>query len=119
MTWLTWPLRIAVFAAWFAKEFVVANTLVLRDNLTPGQDSTPGIARFATRCRTDTELTMLAALITLTPGTLTVGTDTTADRTRVLFVHGMYAPDADTLRKELEDMETRLLHACRRQGHRS
>ncbi|TCP52987.1 multicomponent Na+:H+ antiporter subunit E [Tamaricihabitans halophyticus] len=119
MTWLSWPIRLLVFTGWFAKEIVVASAVVLRDNLTPGQASTPGIAHYATRCRTDAELTLLAALITLTPGTLALGTETTPAGARVLFVHGMYNVDADALRTELRDMEGRMLHAVRRRGGRS
>jgi multicomponent Na+:H+ antiporter subunit E len=122
MTWASWPGRFLAFWAWFAKELLVANWAVLTDNLTPGQNSRTGIARFPTRCRTDAELTLLAALVTLTPGTLTLGTtvtDPAADGeagTRVLFVHGMYQPGADALRGVLTEMETRLLQAVRRKG---
>lgn len=115
MTWASWPWRFLGFWVWFAKELVVANGAVLRDNLTPGQNSTTGIARFPSRCRTDTEITLLASLITLTPGTLTLGT-TVADGTRVLFVHGMYQANADELRTVLADMEGRMLDAMRRKG---
>ncbi len=117
-TWLTWPWRLLAFAGWFAWQVLRTNTAVLRDNLTPGQDSTPGIARFDTRCRTDAEITLLGALITLTPGTLTLGVTASGDRRRALYVHGMYAPDAPTLRAELTEMETRMLHAVRREGAR-
>lgn len=124
MTWASWPWRILVFWAWFAKELVVANGTVLYDNLTPGQNSTTGIARFPTRCRTDAEITLLATLITLTPGTLTIGTTVTdgaaededVPGTRVLFVHGMYQANADALRVVLADMEERMLSAVRRKG---
>ena len=124
MTWPSWPWRFLGFWVWFAKELVVANGSVLHDNLTPGQKSTTGIARFATRCRTDAEITLLAALITLTPGTLTIGTtvadgtqkDEDAPGTRVLFVHGMYQASADELRSVLAEMETRMLMAVRRKG---
>lgn len=118
MSTLTWPLRLAGFAAWYLKEIVVSNVTVLRDNLTPGQAGTPGIAVFPTRCRTDTELTLLAALITLTPGTLTLGTAAHGDPEdpRVLYVHGIYHPDADALRTDLAVMESRMLHALRREG---
>lgn len=115
MTWFTWPFRILGFACWFAWQVVLSNIAVLRDNLTPGQDSAPGIVRCATRCQGDGELTLLAALITLTPGTLTLGT-TREEGERVLFVHGMYAASAEALRTELEDMETRMLRALRRTG---
>ncbi|GAA3514258.1 MULTISPECIES: Na+/H+ antiporter subunit E [Dietzia] len=118
MTWLTWPARVIIFHLWFAREFLIANTAVIKDNITPGQDSTPGIARYDTQCRTDAELTLLGALITITPGTLTLGTtDATAGAPRALYVHSMYSQDADTLRSELHDMENHLLHALRRKGH--
>lgn len=119
MTWLTWPLRVIRFAFWFAWQLVLSNVAVVRDNITTGQNSTPGIARYVTACRTDGEITMLAALITLTPGTLTLGTDIhyiDDEPYRVLFVHGMYAPDADALRAELSVMETNMLKAVRRKG---
>lgn len=119
MSWLTWPLRLAGFTAWYAGQLVLSNVAVLRDNLTPGQDSTPGIARLDTRCRTDLEVTLLAALITLTPGTLTMGTERVGgDRTRVIYVHGLYHRDADEMRTDLREMEDHLLHAVRRKGDR-
>lgn len=121
MSWITWPLRIVAFALWFAKEVVVSNVAVVRDNLTPGQDGTPGIAAYPTRCRTDLEITLLASLITLTPGTLTLGTARPSEGAaeHVLYVHGMYSADADALREELRPMETRMLRAVRRQGETS
>lgn len=115
--WLTWPFRLVAFVAWFTKEVIVANIAVLRDNLTPGQDSAPGIARVPTRCETDVELTALAALVTLTPGTLTLGTTTEArTHARVLYVHGMYSDGPDALRAEVGRIEDHLLHALRRKG---
>ncbi|BDZ60708.1 Na(+)/H(+) antiporter subunit E [Demequina sediminis] len=120
MSWVTWPVRIVGLALWFAKEIVVSSAAVLRDNFTPGQNSTPGIARLETRCRTDLEITLFASMITITPGTLTLGTDVVGDeQTRVLYVHGMYAADADALRAELRVMENKVLHAVRREGARS
>lgn len=117
MTWLTWPLRLGAFVLWFTRELVVTSMTVLRDNLTPGQDSTPGIARVPTRCRSDLELTVLAALVTLTPGTLTLGTvKDPASGQRVLFVHGMYAEDADALRAGTAALEARMLRALRPGG---
>lgn len=112
---LTWPWRMLAFLTWYAKELFTASLVVLRDNLTPGQQSTPGIARVTTRCRTDGELTLLAALVTITPGTLTLGAETGEDA-GVLYVHGMYAADADALREAIADLEARMLHACRREG---
>lgn len=116
MNTVTWPWRLMRFALWYCGEVVASNVAVLRDNLTPGQRSTTGIARYPTACRDDRELTLLAALITLTPGTLTMGTETTGQGERVLYVHGLYHPDADDLRSSLAPLEARLLAAIRRTG---
>lgn len=117
-TWLSWPWRQVRFWGWYAGAVVVANVAVLRDNLTPGQDSNPGIARVPTRCRTDAEITLLGALITLTPGTLTLGTEI-VDDVRVLYVHAMYSDGPNGVRAEVDDMERRMLHAIRRSGAQS
>lgn len=118
MSWLTWPWRLLGFLGWFAWQVVLSNVAVIRDNITPGQDSTPGVLTYETRCRTDLELTTLAALITITPGTLTLGTSPARHEgdTRRLHVHGMYHPHAQALRTELVAMENRMLGALRRQG---
>lgn len=116
MSWLSWPLRILWFILWYIKEVFISNVNVLRDNLTPGQDSTPGIARCSTHCRTDLEVTTLAALITLTPGTLTLGVHNELAGTRVLYVHSLYLGNGDAVREDIADMERRLLHALRRGG---
>ncbi|MBD2763416.1 Na+/H+ antiporter subunit E [Kocuria sp. cx-455] len=130
MSWLTWPLRCIGFFLWFAKEMVTSSAAVLKDNLTPGQNSTPGITAFDSQCRNDYEITLLAALITLTPGTLTLGLNSDsavspADGARpapaetgtlTIYVHGMYAGNADAMREELRDMETRMLRGIRREG---
>ncbi|GMA32995.1 Na+/H+ antiporter subunit E [Litorihabitans aurantiacus] len=121
MSWISWPLRMVAFLAWFAWQVVVSNVAVLRDNLTPGQASTPGVARVVTRCRTDAELTGLAGLVTLTPGTLTLGTgpSTAEHPERVLYVHGMYHPDAASLAHEVATIEARFLRAWRREEDRA
>lgn len=118
MSWVTWPFRVGGFLLWFAGQVVLSNAKVIRDNLTRGQDSTPGVVALDTRCRTDAELTWLGALITLTPGTLTLGTATQADSDapRRLYIHGMYHREATSLRVELRTIEDRMLRALRRKG---
>lgn len=115
MSWLTWPWRMGAFWSWYIGALVWSSLTVLRDNLTPGQDSTPGIARVETHCRTDAELTLLGVLITLSPGTLTLGTET-RDDVLVLYVHGMYVKGPAELRAEVYDLERRMLRAIRRTG---
>jgi multicomponent Na+:H+ antiporter subunit E len=61
--------------------------------------------------RTDAEIVLLANLITLTPGTLSL--DLSDDRT-VLYVHAMYLTDPDELRREIkEGFERRVLEVLR------
>ena len=42
--------------------------------------------------------------------------DGAPDARRLLYVHGLYADDADALRAEIHDMERRMLHAMRKTG---
>ena len=116
MSWVTWPVRLVVFAFWFAWAVVTSNLAVVGDLITPGQSSTPGIVALRARCHTNLEITMLGAIITLTPGTLTLGMQITDSGTRVLYVHGMYNDSADDLRSDLTGMESWLLWALRRRG---
>lgn len=112
--WLTWPFRIIGFTFWYIWALITSNYSVLKDNLTPGQDSTPGIGLFHSRSETEFEFTLIAVLITLTPGTLSLGTVTRAEGAqRQLYVHSLYSEDADALREELKDMEDRMLRAVR------
>jgi multicomponent Na+:H+ antiporter subunit E len=53
---------------------------------------TPGIIRIPLSARTDLEITLLANLISLTPGSLSL--DVSDDR-KVLYVHAMYIGDKD------------------------
>jgi len=114
MSWLTWPVRLVVFVFWFAWAVITSNLTVVRDLVTPGQNSTPGFVELPTRCATDLEITLFGAIITLTPGTLTMGMQVTDEGTRVLYVHGMYNDSADDLRADLRHMEDWLLWAVRR-----
>ncbi|MDO5633841.1 MAG: Na+/H+ antiporter subunit E [Micrococcus sp.] len=125
-TILTWPWRLLVFALWFVWALISSSAAVLRDLLTPGNDARPGIARIASNCRTDWEVTLLSVLITLTPGTLTLGTNRDPDAAgtdqhgapRRLYVHGLYSDTPAELRADIHDMERRMLHAVRIKGVR-
>lgn len=98
-------LAFAVFYVW---ELVLSSFRVAHDVLTPHLHAEPGIIAVPLDARTDTEITVLANLISLTPGTLSL--DVSADR-RTLYVHAMYLDDGpDTLRDDLkEQMERRVL----------
>ena len=109
---VSWPWRWLVFWCWYAWALVTSSKAVIKDLVTPGVQARSGIARVRSNCRTDAEVTLLSALITLTPGTLTLGTrragavgdeDGDPDARRLLYVHGLYADDADALRLQARE----------------
>ncbi len=94
---------------------VLAGTLrVARAAFGPGVVSDPAIVQVPLRCRTDLEIVLLASCITITPGTLVVGTaPATEDAPPTLFVHSLFEADRQRVLAGLRDMESRLLRATR------
>lgn len=105
--------RIASFTVYFAKEFVLANLIVLWEILTPRPRARPAIIELPLRCRRPVEVVSMGNLISLTPGTLTLEV---ALDPPTLYVHGMFAGDPEAFVAQLRDMETRLLRAMRPVG---
>jgi multicomponent Na+:H+ antiporter subunit E len=73
----------------------------------------PGVVAIPLDARTDAEIALLANLITLTPGSVTL--DISEDR-RVLYVHAMYIDggDVDAYRRSVkEGLERRVLELLR------
>lgn len=73
----------------------------------------PGVVAIPLDARTDVEITLLANLITLTPGSVTL--DLSEDRS-VLYVHAMYIDDGDVeayRRSVKEGLERRVLELLR------
>ncbi len=104
-------LEAARFAGFFGVELTRANLTMARYTISPLSQLKPGIVAIPLEEMTDTELTMLANLITLTPGTLSL--DVSADRTH-LFVHCMDASDPDGIRRDIKaGFERRVLELWR------
>ncbi|PLT34017.1 Na+/H+ antiporter subunit E [Bacillus sp. V5-8f] len=83
---------IAVFSLLyiFLRELVLSNISVLKVVLKPNLDMRPGIFALETELTKDWEITILANLITLTPGTLVV--DISPDN-KILYIHAMDISD--------------------------
>lgn len=89
------------FAAWFVRELTIANVRMIRYTLSPLRAMTPGIVAVPLDDDlSDLEITTLANLVSLTPGTLSL--DVTPDR-RTLYVHAMDASDPGAVRAEVKD----------------
>ncbi len=95
----------------FVKELFLANIRMARYTLSPLRKLRPGIVAVPMDFMTDAEITLLANLITLTPGTLSI--DVSRDK-RTLYVHVMDIADADAVRREIKHgFEARVLRAAR------
>ena len=88
----------------------MANLKVAFDIVTPIWHMKPGVIAMPLEARTEMEITMVANLISLTPGTLSL--DVSDDR-RVLFIHAMFLDDEQALRASLKEMERRVLEILR------
>jgi multicomponent Na+:H+ antiporter subunit E len=105
------PLRVAGLAALFVYELVLSGYRVARLVLAPRMRLQPGILAYRLKVDRNFEITLLANLITLTPGTLSV--DVSADR-RTLFVHAIDCSDPDQTRRDIaEGFERKIMEAFR------
>lgn len=103
--------RVTAFILYFLGQLVAANLRLARNVLTPHERLRPGVVAVPLDARTDAEIVMLANLITLTPGTLSL--DVSTDR-RVLYIHGVELADPEAFRREIKDgLERRLLEVLR------
>jgi multicomponent Na+:H+ antiporter subunit E len=91
--------RAVGFLGFLTGELVVSSLRVAWDVVTPRARRRPGIIAVPLDLRSDGAITLLAALITLTPGSL--GVDVSADRS-TLFVHEMFVDDPDQVRQRIK-----------------
>ncbi len=103
--------RLITFTVFYLWELLKSNAIIAYDVLTPTHHMKPGVVAIPLEAKTDLEITVLANLITMTPGTLSL--DVSPDRS-TLFVHAMYIDDPETLRHEIkENFERRVLALLR------
>jgi multicomponent Na+:H+ antiporter subunit E len=103
--------QVANFLAYFVWEVIMSNLRVTRDVISLRPRFRPGIVAIKLDAETAAEISLLANLISLTPGTLSL--DVSNDR-KVLYVHAMYMRDAGLFKRRIkEDMERRVLEVLR------
>jgi multicomponent Na+:H+ antiporter subunit E len=120
--WLTKPLygetryfrllpKVLSLIGYFIKELFSSNLKVLWDVITPRHISRPGIIGVPLDARTDLEIMLVANLISLTPGTLSI--DVSEDK-KVLYVHVMFLDDVEEARRSIKTgLEKRVLEVMR------
>ena len=98
-------------AAYFLWELILSNLRVAADVLRPKLRLRPGVIAIPLDARTDVEIVLLANLITVTPGSLSL--DVSADR-QTLYLHVMHFDDPEAVqRKVKEGFERRILAVTR------
>jgi multicomponent Na+:H+ antiporter subunit E len=103
--------QVVRFAGFYLWELVLSNLRVAYDVITPRHRIRPGVIAVPLDARTDTEITLLANLITLTPGSVSL--DVSTDR-RFLYLHAMYIDDVDEFRASIKHtLERRVLEVLR------
>jgi len=103
--------RLIGFVFYFLFELVKANIQVAYDVVTPPFYMRPGIVAYPLSARSDLEITLLANIISLTPGSLSLDV---SDDKKVLYIHAMYIKDKDTFITNIKNgFERRLLDIMR------
>jgi len=102
--------RIIRFGGFFLRELLKANLRVAWDVVTPTHHMRPAVIAVPLDAKTEGEIALVANLISLTPGTLTL--DISSDH-RVLYIHVMYLDDLDEVRAQIKDFEARVLALLR------
>jgi len=100
--------RFIFFYLW---NLILASLKVAYDVITPRHHMRSGVIAVPLDAKTDVEITVLANLITITPGTLSL--DVSTDR-KVLYIHAMYIDDKEELIRNIKmDLEKRVLEMLR------
>lgn len=123
---ITWPLSyffakdyfrklpsLMNLSIYFVKELLVANFRVAYDVVTPITYMRPCIVALPLDAKTDIEITILACMISLTPGTLSLAL---SEDKSILFVHAITFKkmDPEAIKRELkEGFEKKLLKITR------
>lgn len=103
--------QVVRFVLVFLKELLVSSIRVAYDVVTPTAHAKPGVIAVPIEAETDAEIAMLANVISLTPGTLSL--DVSEDR-KTLYIHAMFIDNPDDIRREIKDgLEKRLLEVMR------
>jgi multicomponent Na+:H+ antiporter subunit E len=104
-------LRVMSLALLFLHELVLSAVRVGLMVLRPRLAVRPAFIAFPLTATRDVEITLLANLVTLTPGTLSV--DVSADR-KFLLIHAIDVIDREEVIRSIRDgLEKKVMEACR------
>ena len=101
--------KLCALGVYLVVELIVSSIKVAWDVITPRHHAKPGILAVPLDVRSDAAVTVLANLVSLTPGSLSL--DVSEDRS-TLFVHVMFIENLESVRAEIkEKIERRVKEA--------
>jgi multicomponent Na+:H+ antiporter subunit E len=112
-TFLTWILGMLWLPCYVVYDLLHGSVRVSRDILLPGDTVAPAFVEVPLRCRDDLEISLMANLISLSPGSLTVAA---RHDPATLWVHAMYAKDHRSVLRHVHTLEDNVLRATRPEG---
>ncbi len=102
--------RLLSFTGYFVKILIKSNWVVAKVVIRPGRITGihfhPRLVRYDVEGMNDIQITTLATLITLTPGTLSM--DVSPDK-KFLYVHCMFGLDRDAAIADLDELRDRMM----------
>lgn len=98
--------RVVQLGLFFAWDLTMSSLKVAAAVLRPGSVTNSGIVAMPLDVKSDLEILLVANLISLTPGTLSL--DVSDDR-KTLYVHAMFAEDPDAEAQGLKDGMERMV----------
>lgn len=102
------------FIGYVLWAIVLSNLSLAKLVLQPRPHLDPGIIAVPLTVATNLEIMILASVITLTPGTISVDLGQNAQRERVLYVHNLTVGDPEAFRQSVKTtFERRLLRVTR------
>lgn len=99
--------HLAEFLCFYIKEIILSNLKIAYDIITPTHHMKPGVIGMPLSTKTDLQTFLVANLISMTPGTLSL--DVSSDQ-KTLYIHSMYIKDVEKLKTDLKKgIESRIL----------
>lgn len=99
------------FLGFYTYDITYSAFLIAWDVITIKNHSSPGIIKMPLDAKTDFEVTLVANLITFSPGTMVIDVD---EENRFLWVHVMFLhKEADKIRELKEQLEYKVLEVLR------
>lgn len=106
--------RLLYFIGYVLWEILLSNLSIAKLVLQPKPKLDPGIIAVPLTVSTGLEIMILASVITLTPGTISVDLGKNTTGQQVLFVHNLRVEDPEAFRRSVKDgFERLLLHVTR------